>query len=208
MDGMKKWSDHMMVDLKNSNLQPGMFLNDVLGSNFSSYLPAAWDNMTNWSTLMGFDFQGSMTDFVDAMSLQNLSKTQSLAELYAELEKVISAFCTGPTPVDGEKVAAACTGPSVTLELVPKTCVLDDISKTLTCSPAILELIKTPAACNHKYYSPFSYTGKQCAITGTIGVSKTLTVGGEIFDIVLSDHNTPKGPGANPAPPTVPNAKP
>ena len=39
---------------------------------------------------------------------------------------------------------ASCSGPSVTLELQPHECLLDEKTKKVTCKPAQLVLIKTP----------------------------------------------------------------
>lgn len=143
--------------------------------------------VSDWGKLANMDFKSSMGDFVDAVSLGNITKTQSLGELYASLQNVIGAFCKSETITPSDKFPHACAGPAVTLQLVPKACTLDSITKVLSCTPAYLQLVKTPATCNSKYYSAFVYTGKQCAITGTIGVSKTAKLGGTKFSVLLSD---------------------
>lgn len=53
--------------------------------------------------------------------------------------------------------AASCSGPSVTLELQPHECLLEEKTKKVTCKPAQLVLIKTPG----KLY--LSFKARSCS---------------------------------------------
>jgi hypothetical protein len=58
------------------------------------------------------------------------------------------------------KVPASCTGPTVTISLVPKVCTLESATKQVVCDPAKLVLTKSPGSCTHKYLSASTWTGK------------------------------------------------
>ena len=87
----------------------------------------------------------------------------------------------------GEKVDASCTGPSVTIAVVPKVCVLEAATKQVVCDPAKLVLTKDPAklvltkapgSCVHKYKTASVWEGKSCKISGGAGFSDEVVIGG------------------------------
>jgi hypothetical protein len=123
-----------------------------------------------------------MADMVD---LLNFDEDTTPKELYESLSKTEGLFCTpeSATEVPAEKIPTTCTGPSVSLELRPKTCVLDSIKKTLVCDPAKLVLVKVPGECTLKYHPAFEYVGKECKITASIGLTKEAVIGGGEFTV-------------------------
>ena len=78
----------------------------------------------------------------------------------------------------GEKVDASCTGPSVTIAVVPKVCVLEAATKQVVCDPAKLVLTKAPGSCVHKYKTASVWEGKSCKISGGAGFSDEVVIGG------------------------------
>ena len=85
------------------------------------------------------------------------------------------------------KVPTSCTGPSVTLELVPRVCTLDSKTKTVTCDPAKLVLFRTPGSCTFKYLRAFRYRGKECRIAGSVGFNNDAVLGGQAYSVVLEN---------------------
>ena len=71
------------------------------------------------------------------------------------------------------KVYSSCTGPSITMALVPKVCVLDAVNHAVVCDPPKLVLNKNPGSCTHEYYSASSWVGKEVRQEGT-GVRRCL----------------------------------
>jgi len=84
------------------------------------------------------------------------------------------------------KKPTACKGPSVTLQYVPKTCILDAEAKAAVCDPAKLVLTKTPGSCNLKYYTAPKWVGKECKVSGEVGTANEMVVGGRQYDVALS----------------------
>ena len=73
---------------------------------------------------------------------------------------------------------ASCTGPSVTIAVVPKVCVLEAATKQVVCDPAKLVLTKAPGSCVHKYKTASVWEGKSCKISGGAGFSDEVVIGG------------------------------
>ncbi len=139
--------------------------------------------MTNWSQLGAFRFEGSLADMAD---LLNFNDVTSSRELFEQLTNAGNLFCTPEVIIPSEKIPTTCVGPTVSLELRPKTCVIDSITKTLLCDPAKLVLVKLPGVCTFKHHSAFVYVGKQCRITATVGLAKSAVIGGGEFSVEFS----------------------
>jgi hypothetical protein len=136
--------------------------------------------VTNWSQLGAFKFEGTFAEMVDLLNFDDVESPRDLYEQLAESDKL---FCRKEEFEPSEKVPTNCVGPSVTLELQPKTCVLDAKDKTLFCDPAKLVLVKVPGVCTLKYKSAFIYKGKECKIVASVGLSKEAVIGGGEFSI-------------------------
>ena len=146
------------------------------------YLPVffLFSAVSNWSKLGSFKFEGTMADMID---LLNFDDVHSPKDLYDQLSKSDKLICTPEVVKESKKVPTTCTGPIDSLELRPKVCTIDPIHHVLTCDPAKLVLVKTPGVCIHKYHKAFSYKGKECKITASLGVSKEAIIGGGEFSI-------------------------
>jgi hypothetical protein len=79
--------------------------------------------------------------------------------------------------VHGEKVPTTCTGPTINISFLPKTCVIEDAAKQIVCDPAKLVLIKSPGSCTLKHYTASTWTGKQCRLKTTRAGSRPRTCG-------------------------------
>lgn len=77
----------------------------------------------------------------------------------------------------------------------------------IVCTPAKLVLNKLPGNCTYKHWSPATWTGKTCAISGSVGVSSEVVVGAKPYSIPLpslfsKNDGSPSPPpsGSNPPP--------
>lgn len=76
-----------------------------------------------------------------------LADDTSLLESGWEVEqKADAAFCTPDTLITPDPEPAACAGPTVTLAIDGGACTVGH-DGTVTCAPATVRLITTPAAC-------------------------------------------------------------
>ncbi len=57
------------------------------------------------------------------------------------------------------QVPSNCVGKQLIVRLAPWECQLFD-NKTVSCTPAYIEIIKNPAVCTAKYESAATFTGK------------------------------------------------
>ncbi|KAL4442718.1 hypothetical protein ABPG77_006712 [Micractinium sp. CCAP 211/92] len=163
------------------------FLHDVLGSSWQDFVPSSWTAPSfDWSMLGEFDYSSSMGDFVTTHDLANLTAISNLKDLHTSIDTIEAAFCKNETFTPSKKVPASCTGPSVSLSLVPKTCVLQAATKQIVCSPAKLVLTKTPGSCTHKYHSASTWVGKVCKVGGTCGMNNSAIAGGGAHVVPLT----------------------
>ncbi|KAL4424745.1 hypothetical protein ABPG77_000088 [Micractinium sp. CCAP 211/92] len=155
------------------------FLTAVLGRNWPDSLPAAWSAPSfDWSRLGDFEYSSFLSDFLDSASLHNLTAVQSVRELAQAVHGMEDSFCTPEKFTPSTSVHSSCTGPSVSLAITPKTCVLEGQAKQVVCSPAKLVLTKTPGSCTHKYDAPLSWVGKVCKLSGSVGLNDSAITGG------------------------------
>jgi len=135
---------------------------------------------TNFGDLGAFKFEGTLAEIKDLLDFHDVDSPKDLYEQLVESDK---GFCEPEEIEPSEKIPTTCVGPSVVLELQPKTCVLETKDKTLVCDPAKLVLTKFPGECTYKYKSAFFYKGKECKFTASIGTSKEAVIGGGEFSI-------------------------
>ncbi|KAG7668657.1 hypothetical protein Ndes2526B_g03719 [Nannochloris sp. 'desiccata'] len=171
--------DRVAIAYENTKMTTEEFLTGILGKDYKDYFPKGMD-MTNWSQLGAFKFEGTFAEMVDLLNFDDVDSPKDLYETLAESDKL---FCKDEIILPSKKVPTTCVGPSVSLELQPKTCVLDAKDKTLTCDPAKLVLTKFPGECTYKHKSGFFYKGKECKIEASIGLSKEAVIGGGEFSI-------------------------
>ncbi|KAL4424255.1 hypothetical protein ABPG75_001556 [Micractinium tetrahymenae] len=163
------------------------FMHDMLGANWTDFMPASWASPSfDWSNLGDFDYTSNLADFMDTHDLHNLTSISSIKDLHSSMDTIESAFCKAEAFTPSKKVPASCTGPSVTLAIVPKTCVLESATKQIVCSPAQLVLTKTPGSCTHKYHSASVWVGKACKISGVCGFNESTIIGGGQHNIPLT----------------------
>jgi hypothetical protein len=140
----------------------------------------------SWDKLGMFDVHSNLHDVISAEALANITNPpETLGDLYARMQVAIDAFCTVEGCDDGKKVPTTCVGPSVNVTFVPKTCLVDDLNKQITCQPAKLVLVKTPGSCTLKHYTPFMYHGKECPYKKEIGHTTEKMFGGKTTTIDL-----------------------
>eukprot|EP00887_Chlorella_sp_A99_P007046 scaffold2.g7046.t1 len=200
-------------DMQRTFPQIQQFFADMLGGNWTSFLPQSWSLPSfNWDSLGSFEYQSNMQarggegrgtasgtpppqrpprtlgqamrDFLDTA---DLSRPSSLLDLQSRLEHVESHFCTHEIFNASILMPASCTGPTVTLAFLPKVCTLDSANKAVICDPAKLVLQKTPGSCVHAYHSAAIWKGKECAIKGVCGFAKANVHGGSEYHIPLQD---------------------
>lgn len=155
------------------------FLSGMLGEGWQSLVPENWSLPSfDWSSLGEFEYSSNLGDFLMNHDLRNLTDIRSAADLHESLAAVEAAFCTPESFKPTAKVPASCSGPTVTISLQPKVCVLQAATKQVVCEPAKLVLTKTPGSCTHKYISAAEWKGKECKIEKIAGLAKNATVGG------------------------------
>ncbi|KAL4422573.1 hypothetical protein ABPG75_008770 [Micractinium tetrahymenae] len=155
------------------------FLTDMLGRAWPDSLPASWSAPSfDWARLGDFEYSSSLSDFLDTASLHNLTAVRSVRELAQVVHSMEDAFCSAEKFSPSSGVPSSCTGPTISLAISPKTCVLEAQTKQAVCTPAKLVLIKTPGSCTHKYDAPLSWVGKACKLTGSVGHNDSYLVGG------------------------------
>ncbi|KAI3424191.1 hypothetical protein D9Q98_009547 [Chlorella vulgaris] len=137
------------------------FMSNFFGEGWSSMVPSGWSLPSfDWSKLGEFDYTNNLGDFMAENDLQSLTQISSVGDLNAAAESIESKFCTPEAFEPAAKVPASCTGPTVTISLVPKVCTLESATKQVVCDPAKLVLTKSPGSCTHKYLSASTWTGK------------------------------------------------
>ncbi|KDD73501.1 hypothetical protein H632_c2114p0, partial [Helicosporidium sp. ATCC 50920] len=139
----------------------------------------------DWDSLANFDFGSNLQYFLDDPQVNLLSQPQSLAQMLGTIDNITAAFCTPDTFTKPAVVYSNCAGPSVRLEYLPRSCVIDDINKQIVCKPAKLNMIKKPGACTYKYLSAAEWTSKECKIRGYIGYDTQVIVGENPYNIPL-----------------------
>lgn len=151
-------------------------LSDIMGKSFLK-------NLTDIDLLdkMGID-SGVYTKLMD-----DLANADSFSEAYDLISEasVESDICTKPKFTESTKAPTKCEGPTVSLELVPKECIIDSKTHTIDCTPAKLVLKKTPGSCTFKHHTAFSWKGKECKLSKTFGKSDTDTKGGDEYQVHL-----------------------
>lgn len=151
-------------------------LSDIMGKSFLK-------NLTDIDLLdkMGID-SGVYTKLMD-----DLANADSFSEAYDLISEasVESDICTKPKFTESTKEPTKCEGPTVSLELVPKECIIDSKTHTIDCTPAKLVLKKTPGSCTFKHHTAFSWKGKECKLSKTFGKSDTETKGGDDYQVYL-----------------------
>ncbi|KAL4424247.1 hypothetical protein ABPG75_001548 [Micractinium tetrahymenae] len=163
------------------------FFHDMLGSSWQDFVPSSWTAPSfDWSMLGEFEYSSSLGDFVTTHDLANLTAISSIKDLHSSMDTIESSFCKAEAFNPSKKVPASCTGPTVSLSLVPKTCVLESATKQIVCSPAQLVLTKTPGSCTHKYHSASVWVGKACKISGVCGFNESTIIGGGQHNIPLT----------------------
>ncbi|BDA49964.1 hypothetical protein COCOBI_15-0920 [Coccomyxa sp. Obi] len=119
--------------------------------------------------------------------LKNATVPATLSDAQDEVKDILSAFCTPPSFTPSTSTLAACVAETIELQLVPWSCSFDDSNKTLkgdgttavTCMPAYLQLVKTPASCNMAYTAACEWDGRECKLETTLfGVDSSATYGG------------------------------
>ncbi|PRW61186.1 glycerol-3-phosphate acyltransferase [Chlorella sorokiniana] len=178
-----------MIDRQQARMESVQeFFQDMMGSSWRDWVPFNWTLPSfDWSHLGEFDYSSNLGDFLDAHSLKNMTNVHSVKDVANSWEEIEAAFCDKEDFTHSVKVPAKCVGPSVTIALVPKVCILDSKSKQILCDPAKLVLTKTPGSCTHKYKSASTWVGHECKITGGAGFSKEETIGGGNRTIPLID---------------------
>lgn len=160
------------------------FLEDLLGSSWTDYLPTGWSlSSFDWSVLGEFSYENSLQEFLNSTALSTLARPQSLAQLVNAVHDAEDIFCTPASFTPPEAVPPVCSGPIITLALEPKYCDVDDKTFNVTCTPAQLTLTRTPGGCAHKSWSPVEWTGKTCAITGELGFADEKLLGGNHYTV-------------------------
>lgn len=168
------------------------FLTGVLGSAWRDSLPAAWSSPAfDWARLGDFEYTSSLSDFLDAASLRNLTAVRSLRQLALAVHSMEDAFCSAEKFTPAVAVPSSCAGPMVTLAVVPKSCVLDGQAKQVVCTPAKLVLRKTPGLCTPKYDAALSWVGEVCKLSGTVGHNDSRIAGGMHKAIPLAHVDLP-----------------
>ncbi|CAL8462696.1 g2229 [Coccomyxa elongata] len=76
-----------------------------------------------------------------------------------------------------------CTGKSMQLSLVPWSCVLDDNTALLSCTPAYLTFSKYADSCTLLDFSEGSIAGKECGLVKPFGLPETEIFGGRKFEL-------------------------
>lgn len=148
----------------------------LMSSNWSKLQPAALQNF-DWSQFGDFEMTTPIADLLQDISEKGIPTSKD--EVKDDVDLILNSFCKPDTFTDSEKKPASCSGPTVVLALEPHECLLDDVTKTVTCKPAQLVLTKTPGSCSHKSESAVEFKGKQCKVEKTIGFSKSTSQGGD-----------------------------
>jgi len=182
-----------LVEKRANNVQAslGDFLEGVLGEDWAKEIPEEWKldvplfDESAKEELSIPDYTKLLTD--SQKSFEKIMDAENFDEIYGELEDIESKFCTKEDFIKPEKVPTTCYGPTVSLALAPKVCVIDDKDKQVTCDPAKLVLTKSPGYCELKHKTPFEFYGKECKLEKEFGTEKDAEIGGREFVVPLGD---------------------
>lgn len=164
----------------------GNIFEEILGEDFADSIPEEWQLPTNiLDEEPDFDVEKAYKKYANVFDFGSLAKAKSIKDVYDYIVDIEKDFCTKEEFTKGEKVPTECTGPSISLALSPKVCVVDDLTKAVTCDPAKLVLTKSPGSCTLKHKEPPSFTGKECLIEKEFGKSADASIGGRDFTISL-----------------------
>ena len=61
-----------------------------------------------------------------------MTRPTSIGELHDSLDNVTAIFCTPEKFTPSKKVPTSCAGPTVTLAYVPKECILNELTHTVS----------------------------------------------------------------------------
>lgn len=163
------------------------FLTDLLGDDWKSYVPESWTIPSfSWEDLANFDFETALDDFILNNNLEGLTNPESMKDVYDAISTLESKLCSPEEFTPGEKVPTTCSGPSVSIAFVPKTCVLDPADKVAVCDPAKILLNKNPGSCSLVHKTPSTWTGKECKVEKEFGSSdESMIVGGREYAVDL-----------------------
>ena len=86
----------------------------------------------SWDNLGSFDYSSNLQTFLDTHDLRNMTRPTSIGELHDTLDNVTAVFCKPENFTASRKRPTACAGPTVTLAYVPKECILDEHTHTVS----------------------------------------------------------------------------
>ena len=95
-------------------------------------LPAPPPAGFSWDNLGSFDYSSNLQTFLDTHDLRNMTRPTSIGELHDTLDNVTAVFCKPENFTASRKKPTACAGPTVTLAYVPKECILDEHTHTVS----------------------------------------------------------------------------
>lgn len=145
---------------------------------------------------------GQDTKTVSAYKLNELATSSSLQVLKQVAAEKIRAFanktaddstsetCTDSIMTSAVKIAPNIVGPTMSISFNPMICELDDENEQAVCSPSTLVMKSTPTVLTWARTKPATYTEQTCADTTLIGVSASLTIGGNDRNVSLSAWKT------------------
>lgn len=145
------------------------FLENSLGNTWTDLVPSAWTNQTfDWSNLESA-----------------LSNVTSLPSVFDEYESLTGKLCAKEQYSKGVKTDPVCSGPTVTLQYVPKVCVFSSDFKDMVCAPSNITLVRNPGSCVLDLQPASHYIGKECKVEFALGKSKNYVKGGSEYPINL-----------------------
>lgn len=98
----------------------------------SSPAPSSRPPGFGWDNLGAFDYSSNLQTFLDTHDLRNMTRPTSIGELHDSLDNVTAIFCTPEKFTPSKKVPTSCAGPTVTLAYVPKECILNELTHTVS----------------------------------------------------------------------------
>ncbi|BDA50790.1 hypothetical protein COCOBI_17-0070 [Coccomyxa sp. Obi] len=114
------------------------------------------------------DPAANANDYLQALTSARDAFENSCAKEKVELPKLVKPYCTGK---------------SMQLSLVPWSCVLDDDTALLSCTPAYLTFTKDEDSCTLLDYSEGSIAGKECGLVKRFGLPEIEIFGGQKFEL-------------------------
>lgn len=145
---------------------------------------------------------GEDTKTVSAYKLNELATSSSLQVMKEVAAEKIRAFanktqdhstgetCTDSLMTPSVKIGPNIVGPTMSITFSPMICELDEANEQAVCSPSALIMSSTPTVLTWSRTTAATYSEQTCADTTLIGVSASLTIGGNDRNVSLSAWKT------------------